>query len=154
MCRRMRCEDETRNGCANHTESYKENRLGKWWTFKSGISRCVRRNVRYGHNNDYGKYRGTSGVIVPNMELRRVLELGTLISQSECACLFPQTGYCISAVSVTPKQAGHNRFFSQLFYTSWNTRRCSGFKIRWKNSSDMFVAGFWIVATPNLVGIG
>jgi hypothetical protein len=38
--------------------------------------------------------------------------------------------------------------------TSWNTRRCSGFKIKWKNSSDMFVAGFWILAAPNLVGIG
>jgi hypothetical protein len=41
-----------------------------------------------------------------------------------------------------------------LLKTSWNSRRCSGFKIKWKNSSDMFVAGFWIVATPNLVGIG
>jgi hypothetical protein len=37
--------------------------------------------------------------------------------------------------------------------TSWNTRRCSGFKIKWKNPSDMFVAGFWIVATQNVVGI-
>jgi hypothetical protein len=41
-----------------------------------------------------------------------------------------------------------------LEVSSWNTRRCSGFKIKWKNSSDMFLAGFWIVATPNLVGIG
>jgi hypothetical protein len=41
-----------------------------------------------------------------------------------------------------------------IISTSRNTRRCSGFKIKWKNSSDMFVAGFWIVATPNLVGIG
>jgi hypothetical protein len=40
-----------------------------------------------------------------------------------------------------------------LFITSWNTRRCSGFKIKWNNSSDMFVAGFWIVAAQNLVGI-
>jgi hypothetical protein len=42
----------------------------------------------------------------------------------------------------------------KLYFTSWNTRRCSGFKIKWKNSSDMFVIGFWIFATPNLVGIG
>jgi uncharacterized MAPEG superfamily protein len=39
-------------------------------------------------------------------------------------------------------------------YTSRNTRRCSGFKIKWKNSSDMFVVGFWIVGTQNLVVIG
>jgi hypothetical protein len=41
-----------------------------------------------------------------------------------------------------------------LYDTSWNTRRCSGFKKKWKNSSDIFVAGFWIVATPSLVWIG
>jgi hypothetical protein len=43
---------------------------------------------------------------------------------------------------------------SFYIYTSWNTRRCSGFKIKWKNSSDMFVAGFWIVVRPNLYWIG
>jgi hypothetical protein len=47
-----------------------------------------------------------------------------------------------------------NKGWIFLRSTIWNTRRCSGFKIKWKNSSDMFVAGFWIVATPNLVGIG
>jgi hypothetical protein len=47
------------------------------------------------------------------------------------------------------------RDYTALYsYTSWNTRRCSGFKIKWKNSSGMFVTGFWIFATPNLVGIG
>jgi hypothetical protein len=35
-----------------------------------------------------------------------------------------------------------------IFSTSWNTQR------KVKNSSDMFVAGFWIVATHNLVWIG
>jgi hypothetical protein len=41
-----------------------------------------------------------------------------------------------------------------LLLTSWNTRSCSGLKIKWWNSSDMFVAEFCIVTTPNLVGIG
>jgi hypothetical protein len=44
--------------------------------------------------------------------------------------------------------------FPKYIFTSWNTRRCSGFKKKWKNSSDMFVAVSWIVATPSLVWIG
>jgi hypothetical protein len=32
-------------------------------------------------------------------------------------------------------------YYRKILFTSWNTRRCSGFKIKWKNSSDMFVAG-------------
>jgi hypothetical protein len=64
--------------------------------------------------------------------------------------------YCRSGLNSFPSR--HSLFKKWrgkkvISLTIWNTRRCSGFKIKWKNSSDMFVAGFWIVATPHLVGI-
>jgi hypothetical protein len=61
-----------------------------------------------------------------------------------------------SSITTTPPRRLSLKIKETVFllHTSWNTRRCSGFKKKWTNSSDMFVAGFWIVATPSFVWIG
>jgi hypothetical protein len=72
-----------------------------------------------------------------------------VLSRADTATLGPRAGCRPPWVFIR-----HTQSSEVYIITSWNSRRCSGFKIKWKNSSDMFVTGFWIFATLNLVGIG
>jgi hypothetical protein len=130
-----------------------------------GIANVARFIINYIRNNirrvqlKHSVYARWLAICIGNNHVLLLLTFSYDIALSTALILYHIIGTISSVFNITdlktmltsiawngPVYAGipyRNLFCSRISYqhlsinaTSWNTRRCSGFKIKWKNSSD------------------